>query len=514
MNNTHPRPLTLLILDGWGYSETVAYNAIAQAHTPVWDALWATAPHTLLDASGLAVGLPAGQMGNSEVGHLNLGAGRVVYQDYTRIDLAIAQGTFFDNPVLTHAIDSAVQKGCAVHIFGLLSPGGVHSHEDHILAMLDMAAQRGVDRFYLHAFLDGRDTPPQSASASLAKVEAKLAALGKGRIASLIGRYYVMDRDQRWERVQRAYDALTSGVADFQAADAQSALSAAYARGENDEFVKPTIIDPAGRIVDGDAVIFMNFRADRAREITQAFTDPDFTGFVRNQQPALSDFVTLTQYSDRFTCPVAFPPVALQQVFGAVIANHGLRQLRIAETEKYAHVTFFFNGGEETVYPGEDRVLIPSPKVATYDLQPAMSAPEVTDKLVAAITRQTDCYDVIICNFANTDMVGHTGILAAAIQAVETIDGCLARVIAASREVGGEVLITADHGNAEKLFDPETGQPHTAHTTNLVPLIYVGQRPVQMHPEPGVLSDVAPTLLTLMGLAIPAEMTGKSLLRV
>ncbi len=501
-------PLTLIILDGWGYRPEREDNAISQAHTPVWDKLWEQYPHTFLQASGLEVGLPAGQMGNSEVGHLNLGAGRVVYQDLTRIIKAIDDGSFYTNPVLGKAVDDAAQQGHAVHVFGLLSPGGVHSHEDHILALFELAQQRGAQKVYFHAFLDGRDTPPRSAKASIERVESKFAELGIGRFASVSGRYYAMDRDKRWDRVQLAYDAMTQGRADFQYDSALEALEAAYARGEDDEFVKPTVINPGIEMRDGDSVIFMNFRSDRARQITRCFIQADFDNFEREVYPKLSDFVSLTEYKKDFDCQVAFPPEDLPSMFGEVIAKQGYKQLRIAETEKYAHVTFFFNGGIDTLYDGEERELIPSPKVATYDMQPAMNAPLLTDKLVSAICSRQ--YQVIICNFANTDMVGHTGNLQASIAAVETVDACLGRIIEANRAVGGELLITADHGNAEKMRDALSGQPHTAHTSNPVPFIYVGERTLAL--SEGALCDVAPTLLGLLGLPVPEEMTGHPLL--
>ena len=505
------KPMVLLILDGWGYREQSEYNAINGTHTPVWDHLWSSYPHTLIDTSGQAVGLPAGQMGNSEVGHMNLGAGRVVYQELTRIDKAIETGDFFDNPVLCQAVDQAVANDKAVHVMGLLSPGGVHSHESHIQAMLALAVRRGARHLYLHAFLDGRDTPPRSASASIAAMEDTFAELGTGRIASLVGRYYAMDRDKRWERLQKAYDLLTLGRGEHRAASAAQALELAYARGENDEFVQATAIAPPTEdtvsITDGDAVVFMNFRADRAREITHAFTESDFTGFERLRRPQLSSFVCLTQYQRDIKAPVAFPPTDLHNGFGEILAQRGLRQLRLAETEKYAHVTFFFNGGKEAVYDGEDRILVPSPKVATYDLQPQMNAEEVTDKLVAAITGGQ--YDAIICNYANPDMVGHTGIYEAAAKAVETIDACLDRIYQALQSVGGEMLITADHGNIETMQDENSGQPNTAHTTNPVPLVYIG-RPASLA-EGGSLSDIAPSLLYLMGITQPPEMTGRSL---
>lgn len=509
-----PRPLALIILDGWGHRDETEDNAIAKAHKPYWDKLLRTYPHTLISGCGRCVGLPDGQMGNSEVGHLNMGAGRIVHQDLTRIDLAIADGTFFTNPVLISAIDQARDQDKAIHIIGLLSPGGVHSHEQHIQALVKLASERGATRVYIHAFLDGRDTPPQSAKSSLLALENACHPLKCGKIVSIIGRYFAMDRDKRWERIEIAYDLLTQGEAAYHATDAVTGLELAYQRGETDEFVKATTIhanhSAPVTLQENDTVIFMNFRADRAREITQALTDPDFKGFVRKSWPHLY-FVSLTEYDATFNLSIAYPPERLDHIFGEYISSLNLRQLRIAETEKYAHVTFFFNGGIEDPYPGEDRILIPSPKVATYDLKPEMSAYEVTDKLVTAIENQH--YDVIICNFANPDMVGHTGNLPAAIQAIETIDACLGKIIPALQKVGGEALITADHGNAEMMFDKKTGQPHTAHTHELVPLVYVGRKAevVKTH---GILSDIAPTLLYLLGLSKPREMTGQSIFKL
>ncbi|MFN7085101.1 MAG: 2,3-bisphosphoglycerate-independent phosphoglycerate mutase [Burkholderiales bacterium] len=511
MKNMKLNKVLLIILDGFGYREECDHNAICLARKPHWDALWQSCPHTTIDASEKWVGLPAAQMGNSEVGHMNIGAGRVIYQDYTKIENAIESGEFLQNPVLGKAVE--VARGGALHILGLLSPGGVHSHESQIHAMLEMAARNGVADIRLHAFLDGRDTPPRSAAASLAALQTKCDALGAGRIVSICGRYYAMDRDRRWERVAPAYGLLVEGRAAFTAKSALEGLHAAYARGESDEFVKATAIVPAGgqpaRMNDGDAVVFMNFRADRARQLTRALTDAAFDGFERARLPELGYFCTLTSYGEDFAhLPAAFPPQSIRNGFGEYLASHGLKQLRIAETEKYAHVTYFFNGGVETPYPGEDRVLVPSPKVATYDLKPEMSAHEVTAKLVAAI--QSGKYDAIVCNYANGDMVGHTGNLAAAIRAIEVLDECVGKAVAAMRERGGEVLITADHGNAETMLDPETRQPHTAHTLNLVPLLYVG-RPARIAGR-GALQDIAPTLLAMMGLPQPPEMTGRSLL--
>ncbi|MBS4096502.1 MAG: 2,3-bisphosphoglycerate-independent phosphoglycerate mutase [Sulfuricella sp.] len=501
-------PVLLIILDGFGYRPNGADNAIALANMPFWNQLWRDCPHTLIHTSAGEVGLPDGQMGNSEVGHLNIGAGRVVYQELTRINRSIASGEFFSNAALTMAVNTALKNDSALHVFGLLSDGGVHSQETHIHAMLDMAAKAGVSKLYLHAFLDGRDTPPQSAEGYLKNAEAKFAQLGVGRIATIGGRYYVMDRDKRWDRVKVAYDMMTTGRAEFSAPDAVSGLQAAYARGENDEFVKPTLIGEAVRIQDDDVVVFMNFRADRAREITRAFIEPDFAEFERAVYPKLATYCTLTSYNKNFHVPVAFPPDSVHNGFGDVVSSLGLHQLRIAETEKYAHVTFFFNGGVEAPVAGEDRILVQSPHVATYDLQPEMSAREVTDKLVEAI--ESKKYAAIVCNYANGDMVGHTGILPAAVRAVEVLDECLSRVVPAMQAVGGEVLITADHGNAEKMLDEVTGAPHTAHTTFDVPFLYVG-RPATLK-DGGALKNVAPTLLKMMGLPQPPEMSGEPLI--
>ncbi len=509
---TH-QPLILIILDGWGYTETNQYNAIAAAHKPTWDKLWQAYPHTLISGSGIDVGLPPGQMGNSEVGHLTIGAGRLVPQDYARIDHAIADKSFFTNAVLLQTVNDAISQGKAIHILGLLSPGGVHSHENQIHAMLELAANQGAKQIYLHAFLDGRDTPPKSALASLKALEKKCKHLQVGQIASIMGRYYAMDRDNRWERVQAAYDLLTQGKGVYQAQTAEAGLELAYERGENDEFVKPTAIcnddKHASIIADGDAVIFMNFRADRARQLTRAFTDKNFEHFARTVVPRLANFVTLTQYAKDIKAAVAFPPMNMQNGLGEIIAKQGWKQLRIAETEKYAHVTFFFNGGIEAAFAGEERILIPSPKVATYDLQPEMSAFELTESLVQAIS--CGQFATIICNFANPDMVGHTGNFTATVKAIETIDQCLAKIFAASQAVGGEILITADHGNAECMFDENTQQQHTAHTTDPVPLLYIGRK-AKFLVENGTLADLAPTMLYLLGLSQPSEMTGRCLL--
>ncbi|MCH8536692.1 MAG: 2,3-bisphosphoglycerate-independent phosphoglycerate mutase [Alkalimonas sp.] len=505
------KPLVLMILDGWGYRESSESNAIAQANTPVMDRLWQEYPHTLISGSGMDVGLPDGQMGNSEVGHVNLGSGRVVYQDFTRVTKAITDGDFYQNKVLVDTVQQAVAADGAVHVMGLLSPGGVHSHEAHILAMLELARQQGASRIYLHAFLDGRDTPPRSAAASLQKVQDYFSQHQCGQIASIVGRYYAMDRDNRWDRVAQAYHLLTAGKAEFQAGQATTALEQAYQRDENDEFVKATaIVDAEGqaiRMQDGDSVVFMNFRADRARELSQAFTEPQFDGFTREATPQLSRFATLTEYAAELKAAVAYPPVALHNVLGEWLAKHDKTQLRISETEKYAHVTFFFSGGREEKFTGEERILIPSPQVATYDLQPEMSSEALTDQLIEAI--HSGQYDVIVCNYPNGDMVGHTGILSAAIKAVEAVDHCIGRVVSALQQVGGECLITADHGNAEQMEDASSGQAHTAHTSCPVPLIYVGRSATAA--SEGILSDIAPTMLRLMEMDIPAEMTGRAL---
>lgn len=521
--NAIPKPVLLLILDGWGHREEASWNAIAQARCPNWRDLCARFPRTLVDTHGLQVGLPDGQMGNSEVGHMNIGAGRVVYQDLTRIDQALRDGTFVSNPALLSACAAASTRGRTLHVMGLLSPGGVHSHEEHVLAMLRLAASRGVRHIAVHAFLDGRDTPPRSAAASLEKLSAQLRAIRvqwegmhpasgddppSARVATVAGRYYAMDRDRRWERVDPAYHALACGESAWRAPDALAALQAAYARGEGDEFVQPTVLDGYTGMRDGDAAVFMNFRADRARQMSQALTATGFTAFERRCHPALSAYVTLAEYAtDLAVTAIAYPPQNLSNTLGAYLASLGKRQLRIAETEKYAHVTFFFNGGQEQAFPGEDRILVPSPKVATYDLQPQMSLPELVTQLTAAVRSQQ--YDLIVCNVANADMVGHTGVFEAALQAAEAVDAALGAIIPAVQAVGGEVLITADHGNLEHMRD-EGDQPHTQHTVGPVPLVYVG-RPARLRAG-GALQDIAPTVLELMRLPQPAEMTGRSLL--
>lgn len=509
--STRPVPTALIILDGWGYRKETDSNAIANANTPTWDHLLQTYPNTLIKTSGEAVGLPDGQMGNSEVGHMNLGAGRVVYQNFTRINKAIKDNELQKNSVLCAAIDKAIASDGAVHFTGLLSPGGVHSHEDHLVALLEMAKERGAKRVYVHAILDGRDMPPRSAAPSIKLIEDKFNELGNGQIGSVIGRFYSMDRDNRWERIKAGYDVMTTGQAEFSADSASQALVDAYARNENDEFVKATKINGAdARIQDGDSVIFFNFRPDRARELTRAFVSgDDFKGFERSVKPKLADFVMLTEYAANIPASCAYGPETLNNGIGEYVSNLGLTQLRIAETEKYAHVTFFFSGGQEEEYPGETRIMVQSPNVATYDLQPEMSAPELTDKLVAAIKNRE--YDLIVCNYANGDMVGHTGDYEATVKAAECIDECLRRITEAILEVNGECLITADHGNAEQMID-DNGQPMTQHTTGPVNLIYVTQRS-QVSMQEGRLSDIAPTLLAMMGLEQPAEMSGVPLVR-
>ncbi|MBS0359416.1 MAG: 2,3-bisphosphoglycerate-independent phosphoglycerate mutase [Proteobacteria bacterium] len=504
------RPFVLIILDGWGYREQSDYNAIAAAHTPNWDTWWANCPHTVLTGSGECVGLPEGQMGNSEVGHMHIGAGRIIDQDLTRINKAINHHEFCQNPVLSKTIETTIAKGGNLHVLGLLSPGGVHSHEDHIQALIDCAAAQGLKNIFVHAFLDGRDTPPSSAETSLKNLDTQLKKLKCGSIVSIVGRYYAMDRDNRWDRIQKAYELITNGKAEFHAMDALSALKAAYERGETDEFVQPTSIYKTHPITieENDCVIFMNFRADRARQLTRAFVETHFDHFSRQKIIPLKNFVTLTSYDKNFPVEVIFPPISMSNSLGEYIAHLRLKQLRIAETEKYAHVTFFMNGGREKPFTGEDRTMIPSPKIATYDEQPSMSAPEVTQHLITAIRSRR--YDLIICNYANADMVGHTGNFNATVAAIECLDRCLGEVMTALQSVGGEAMITADHGNAEFMHDDITGQPHTAHTTEPVPLLYIG-RPAKVLQDLGVLTDIAPTLIHLMGLPVPKEMTGHCL---
>lgn len=502
-----PKPVLLLILDGWGHRDDPRDNAIALAKAPHWHRLLRDCPHTLIHTEGRYVGLPDGQMGNSEVGHMNIGAGRIVYQDLTKVDAAIEDGSFFSNPELRGACTDTVARGSTLHVLGLTSPGGVHSHEQHVFAMLELARREGVRRIAVHAFLDGRDTPPRSAAASLERLTQHCAGIDGARIASVSGRYYAMDRDQRWDRLQLAWRAMVEAESPLRADCAAAALASAYAAGDNDEFVKPTVIGAGAPIQDGDAVVFMNFRADRARQLTAAFVSPGFDGFDRGRVPQLARFVCLSEYDERLPAAVAFPNDAPRNTLGEVIAAAGLRQLRIAETEKYAHVTFFLSGGREAPWDGEDRILIPSPRVATYDLQPQMSCPELTAKLVADIRAQA--HDLIVCNIANPDMVGHTGVLAAAIEAVGAVDIALGEIRAAIEATGGEMLITADHGNLEMMRDPDSGEAHTAHTVGPVPLVYLG-RPAHMR-SGGALRDLAPTVLALMDVPQPAEMTGRSL---
>ena len=504
-----PSPTVLIVLDGWGHRPPADDNAIFHGDTPTWDALWDHQPRTLISGSGMDVGLPPGQMGNSEVGHMNLGAGRIVDQDFSLITKAIEDGSFGDNRVLSDAIGTAADTGHAVHILGLLSPGGVHSHEDHIAACIRLAFQRGAPRVYVHAFLDGRDVPPKSATESIKRIDELITSLGEGCIASVCGRFYAMDRDNRWERVEPAWRAMALAESSQVSKSASAALEAAYARDETDEFVLPTVIDKGAPIDDGDTVIFMNFRADRARELSRVFTDSEFVEFER---PSIrpGHFVTLTEYASDIDAEVAFKPQSLHNGLGEYLSGLGRTQLRLAETEKYAHVTFFLNGGREEPFDGEQRIMIPSPKVATYDLAPEMSAPAVTDALVDAISGGE--FDLIICNYANGDMVGHTGVFDAAVKAVECIDACLNRVVDAVRSVNGHLIITADHGNAEQMSDAESGQAHTAHTSEPVPCIYVGDADVELI-DGGRLCDIAPTLLALMGLPKPTEMTGHSLIQ-
>jgi 2,3-bisphosphoglycerate-independent phosphoglycerate mutase len=504
------KPICLLILDGWGHREESADNAIAQANAPNWRALLNDFPSTLVHTEGRFVGLPDGQMGNSEVGHMNIGAGRIVYQDLTRVDAEIESGDFFHNAELLAACEKAKSNHATLHIFGLLSPGGVHSHETHIFAMLKLAKQQNVASVAVHAFTDGRDMPPKSAEPSLRALQNMCDTLGNAHIASISGRYYAMDRDQRWERMQPAVQAMTEASADFRAENAIAALHQAYARGETDEFVKPTVLPEAKPMQSGDAIVFMNFRADRARQLTSVFVDPAFNGFKKTREIKLSHFVCLSQYDEKLNAAVAYGSDELKNTLSDVLAQHQLKQLRVAETEKYAHVTFFFSGGKENMVAGEERMLIPSPKVATYDLQPEMSCPELTEKLCAAIRTQN--FHVIICNIANPDMVGHTGDLQAAIKAVEAVDKALGDIRAALLEVGGEMIVTADHGNLEMMRDPVTGEPHTSHTVGPVPLVFMGRKATLR--SGGALRDIAPTLLHLLGITPPVEMTGKTLLEL
>ena len=502
MNKT---PTTLIIMDGFGLRHEMEGNAVAAAATPRLEQFFQEFAHTELSASGLDVGLPAGQMGNSEVGHTNIGAGRVVFQDLPRISKAIDDGSFFENPAYVRAMDACREHNSSLHLMGLLSDGGVHSHLEHLFALMKMARDRGLEKVYIHAFLDGRDVSPTSGADFVARTVEKCRELGVGKIATVMGRFYAMDRDKRWDRVEAAYDAMVYGEGAAINPVPVAAVKNAYANGVTDEFVEPVICDPDGTISDHDSVIFFNFRPDRAREITRAFVDPDFNGFTRQYFPVT--FVCTTEYDATMpNVEVAYPRLSVRNGLGEYLSSMGLTQLRIAETEKYAHVTFFFNGGVETQFPGEDRVLVPSPKVATYDLQPEMSADEVADKCVERI--ESGAYDVIILNFANCDMVGHTGVFDAAVRAVETVDTCVGRVVDATMKMGGIAMITADHGNAEVMTQPD-GSPMTAHTTNPVPFILCG---AGTELRKGRLADIAPTILDVMGLAVPEEMDGQTLI--
>lgn len=502
------KPLALIILDGFGYNPSDYGNAIAAAKKPNIDHLFATCPHTLIGASGMDVGLPDGQMGNSEVGHTNIGAGRIVYQELTRITKSIADGDFFTNEALTAAVENCKKNYSALHLMGLCSDGGVHSHNKHLYGLLQLAKQAGLNKVYVHCFMDGRDVPPTSGRDFIAELEAEMNKIGVGQIASVMGRYYAMDRDNRWERVVRAYDAIVNGEGNFNVS-AVDAMEKSYGAEVTDEFVEPTVCVKGAGVQNGDSIIFFNFRPDRARELTRTIVDPAFTGFERKGGKKDVFFVCMTQYDA--TMPdvhVAFKPQSLANTFGAYISGKGLTQLRIAETEKYAHVTFFFNGGVEAPYAGEDRALIPSPKVATYDLQPEMSAYLVTDEVEKRILSGN--YDVMILNYANCDMVGHTGVFDAARKAVEAVDTCLGRTVDAILKMGGTALITADHGNADQMYEAD-GSPFTAHTTNPVPLLVVGQGDCKLR-KGGRLADLAPTMLKLLGLPQPAEMTGASII--
>ena len=507
------KPVVLMILDGYGLNDNCEHNAVCEGKTPVMDQLMSQCPFVKGQASGLAVGLPEGQMGNSEVGHLNMGAGRVVYQELTRITKSINDGDFFNVPEFLTAVENCKKNNSALHLFGLVSTGGVHSHLNHIYGLLELAKRNGLEKVYVHCFLDGRDTPPESGKEFVTELEAKMAELGTGKVASVMGRYYAMDRDNRWDRVEKAYAALTRGEGDT-AASATEGIQASYDKEVTDEFVVPFVVTkngtPVATVKDGDSVIFFNFRPDRAREITRTFCADDFDGFDRGER-IKTTYVCFTEYDE--TIPnkmVAFVKEGITNTFGEFLAANNMTQARIAETEKYAHVTFFFNGGVEEPNKGEDRILVKSPKVATYDLKPEMSAYEVCDKLVDAI--KADKYDVIVINFANPDMVGHTGVEAAVIKAIEAVDECVGKAVDAVQEVGGQMFICADHGNAEQLIDEETGEPFTAHTTNPVPFILVNADPAYKLREGGCLADIAPTLIELMGMQQPADMTGKSLL--
>ncbi|MFC4272047.1 2,3-bisphosphoglycerate-independent phosphoglycerate mutase [Sneathiella chungangensis] len=509
-HSRNPRPVVLCILDGWGHSESGIDSAIASAKTPNWDHMLATRPHSLLSTSGADVGLPDGQMGNSEVGHMTIGSGRIILQDLPRINREIETGELAENPELLDAIAKLKASGGSCHIAGLLSPGGVHSHQDHMAALAKIMDDAGIET-HIHGFMDGRDTPPTSGATYIRDFGNKINALGKSHVATLVGRYFAMDRDTNWDRVETAYDAIF-GADGIPFTDPVAALEAAYAKGKTDEFIKPLVADGYSGVKDGDAFIMANFRADRAREILTAITDNGFTGFDRKKRPELVAVKGMVEYSSELakSIPALFPPVDVRHTLGEMVASAGKTQLRIAETEKYAHVTFFLNGGEEKVYQGEERILVPSPKVATYDLKPEMSAFEVLDELTKAVGAQK--FDMIVVNFANPDMVGHTGVMEAAIKAVEVIDECIGKLANAVEKAGGAMLITADHGNIELMRDPETHAPYTSHTTNLVPLVLaVGAENVWL--GNGTLADLAPTVLTLMGLDIPSEMTGTCLIK-
>jgi 2,3-bisphosphoglycerate-independent phosphoglycerate mutase len=504
----------LIVMDGWGVRAETEFNAVAQANTPVIDALSREYPSTTLSASGLDVGLPEGQMGNSEVGHLNLGAGRVVYQEYTRINKAVAEGSFFSDETLTGFYRGLKRKGAALHIMGLLSDGGVHSHIDHIFAAIRAAHDQGIERIFFHAFLDGRDTPPTSGAGYMRQLVEFMAKTGAGKVASLQGRYFGMDRDKRWDRVEKGYNAIVLGRGPT-ASDPVAAVQKAYEDGQTDEFVTPTVLveggKPVGTIADGDGIFFINFRADRAREITRAIMFSDFDGFIRERVVRNPEFLAMTRYDETFPFPVVFGPQVLDAILGEIFADMKRPQLRIAETEKYAHVTFFFSGGQERLFDLEDRVLVPSPKdVPTYDLKPQMSAFELTEQVTALIAEKK--YGLIVLNFANPDMVGHTGVMEAAVKAVETVDTCVGRVVDEAKKAGYSVLITADHGNAEEMWDFKNNEPHTAHTTNPVPLILVDPDFRGRSLGRGILADVAPTILAILGCDKPAGMTGTSLI--
>ncbi len=509
-------PVLLAILDGWGVGAATESNAVHVAKTPNMDRWWKEYPHTTLSAHGTAVGLPEGQMGNSEVGHLNIGAGRVVYQDYSRINMALESGEFFGNEAIMCAINSAKEHNGSLHLMGLVSDGGVHSHLKHLVGLVEMADRKGLKDIYIHAFMDGRDTPPRSGKGYLEELQSELKRIGNGKVAVVSGRYYAMDRDNRWDRVELAWKALVGGSG-LTATDPVSAVREAYDSDQSDEFIKPVVIvdsegQPLARVKDNDSVIFFNFRADRARQLTRAFTEPDFNAFDVSDRPVLANYTTMTVYDKEFDLPAAFPPMKMERILGEEVSRNGLHQLRIAETEKYAHVTFFFNGGREEPYPEEDRLLVPSPRdVATYDLKPEMSAYQVTDKLLEKIDKAD--YDLIVLNFANGDMVGHSGKIGAAVKACEAVDECLGRLVRALNDKNGTVLITSDHGNAEQMADPLNGESFTAHTGNPVPFLIIddGHRTCSLAKE-GALRDIAPTILELLGLAIPVEMDGKSLI--